>query len=183
PITTSQTTSATILKIFLGFRHLGHREFCVRPNLFVFLDQSVMDPFAEEHTKMYFYENRLQTYVGWPFEEGCACTPENMAKAGFIHTPTENSPDIAMCFFCLKELEGWEPEDVPEKEHKSHSPSCHFISLKKSVNELTVEDFLKLQKEKHKFHIKKVCNEKITKFEEAANSRRAEIIKTAKDEE
>lgn len=37
-----------------------------------------------------------------------------MAKAGFIHTPSDNSPDIAMCFFCLKELEGWEPEDDPE---------------------------------------------------------------------
>jgi baculoviral IAP repeat-containing protein 5 len=37
-----------------------------------------------------------------------------MAKAGFIHTPTENSPDIAKCFFCLKELEGWEPDDDPE---------------------------------------------------------------------
>ncbi|XP_064789563.1 baculoviral IAP repeat-containing protein 5a [Oncorhynchus masou masou] len=142
-----------------------------------------MDPFSEDRTKMYFYETRLNTYVGWPFEEGCACTPENMAKAGFIHTPTENSPDIAKCFFCLKELEGWEPDDDPEKEHKSHSPSCNFISLKKSVNDLTVEEFLKLQKEKQKFHIKKHCNEAITKFEEAAKSRRGELIKTAMDEE
>ncbi|XP_071402566.1 baculoviral IAP repeat-containing protein 5a [Centroberyx affinis] len=142
-----------------------------------------MDPFNEEETKMYFYENRLKTYVGWPFEEGCSCTPENMAKAGFIHTPLENSPDIAKCFFCLKELEGWEPEDDPEKEHKSHSSSCHFIALKKSVEELTVEEFLKLQKERQKFIINKSCNEAITKFEEAAKLRRAEIIKTAMDEE
>ncbi|XP_010904340.1 baculoviral IAP repeat-containing protein 5a [Esox lucius] len=142
-----------------------------------------MDAFGEEHTKMYIYENRLKTYVGWPFEEGCVCTPENMAKAGFIHTPTENSPDIAMCFFCLKELEGWEPEDDPEKEHKSHSPSCNFICLKKGVTDLTVEDFIKLQKEKQKFHIKKAGKEDITKFEEAAKRTRVEIIKTAKDEE
>uniref|UniRef100_A0AAY5KU71 Uncharacterized protein n=1 Tax=Esox lucius TaxID=8010 RepID=A0AAY5KU71_ESOLU len=106
-----------------------------------------------------------------------------MAKAGFIHTPTENSPDIAMCFFCLKELEGWEPEDDPEKEHKSHSPSCNFICLKKGVTDLTVEDFIKLQKEKQKFHIKKAGKEDITKFEEAAKRTRVEIIKTAKDEE
>ncbi|KAL0983909.1 hypothetical protein UPYG_G00134640 [Umbra pygmaea] len=142
-----------------------------------------MDPFEEEHTKMYFYENRLRTYVGWPFQEGCNCTPENMAKAGFIHTPTDNSPDIAMCFFCLKELEGWEPEDDPEKEHKSHSPSCNFIGLKKSVNDLTVEEFLKLQREKQKFQIKKACNDDIAKFEEAGRLRRLQIIKTAKDEE
>uniref|UniRef100_A0AAY5KIK5 Baculoviral IAP repeat-containing protein 5 n=2 Tax=Esox lucius TaxID=8010 RepID=A0AAY5KIK5_ESOLU len=108
---------------------------------------------------------------------------KKMAKAGFIHTPTENSPDIAMCFFCLKELEGWEPEDDPEKEHKSHSPSCNFICLKKGVTDLTVEDFIKLQKEKQKFHIKKAGKEDITKFEEAAKRTRVEIIKTAKDEE
>ncbi|KAM6951823.1 baculoviral IAP repeat-containing protein 5a [Aplochiton taeniatus] len=142
-----------------------------------------MDPHTEEHTKMYFYENRLSTYVGWPFDEGCACTPENMAKAGFIHTPSDNSPDIAMCFFCLKELEGWEPDDDPEKEHSAHSPSCHFIALKKDITQLTVEEFIKLQREKHKFIINKRCNESITKFEEAAKLRRGEIIKTAMGEE
>lgn len=106
-----------------------------------------------------------------------------MAKSGFIHTPSENCPDIAKCFFCLKELEGWEPEDDPEKEHKSHSPSCNFIALKKSVNDLTVEEFLKLQKERQKFIINKNCNEAITKFEEAAKLRRGEITKTAMEEE
>lgn len=42
---------------------------------------------------------------------------------------------------------------LPRKEHKSHSPSCHFIALKKKVEELTVEEFIKLQKERHKFLI------------------------------
>ena len=39
------------------------------------------------------------------------------------------------------------------KEHKSHSPACNFILLKKSVNELSVEELLKLQKERQKFLI------------------------------
>ncbi|XP_036379955.1 baculoviral IAP repeat-containing protein 5.2-like [Megalops cyprinoides] len=142
-----------------------------------------MELLNEEDTKMYFYESRLKTYMGWPFEEGCACTPDNMAKAGFIHTPSENSPDVAQCFFCYKELEGWEPEDDPEKEHKAHSPTCGFILLKKSVQELTVEEMVKLQKERQKFRIKKTCNQVIEKFEVAAQSRRGEIIKTAMDEE
>ncbi|KAM6897132.1 baculoviral IAP repeat-containing protein 5a [Xenentodon cancila] len=142
-----------------------------------------MDLFNEETIQMYFFENRLKTFEGWPFNEDCSCTPENMAKAGFVHTPSENSPDIAMCFFCLKELEGWEPEDDPEKEHASHSPSCHFISLKKKVEELTVEEFFKLQKERQKFLINKTGNEAIAKLEEAAKVRRAEIIKTAMGEE
>ena len=39
------------------------------------------------------------------------------------------------------------------KEHKSHSPSCQFMALKKKVEELTVEEFFKLQKERHKIII------------------------------
>ncbi|XP_037546703.1 baculoviral IAP repeat-containing protein 5a [Nematolebias whitei] len=142
-----------------------------------------MNPFEEVYLKMYFYENRLKTFEGWPFNEDCTCTPENMAKAGFIHIPSENSPDTAMCFFCLKELEGWEPDDDPLKEHKSHSSSCHFIALKKKVEELTVEELLTLQKEKHKLMLKKTGNEAIAKFEEAAKLKGANIVKTAMGEE
>lgn len=39
-----------------------------------------MDPFNKEDIKMYFYENRLKTFEGWPFDEGCSCTPENVSK-------------------------------------------------------------------------------------------------------
>ncbi|KAK6479720.1 baculoviral IAP repeat-containing protein 5a [Huso huso] len=131
----------------------------------------------EEECKMYHLENRLKTYSGWPFTEGCVCTPENMAKAGFIHCPTENSPDVAQCFFCYKELEGWEPDDVPEQEHQRHSPACHFIALKKPVEELTLEELMKLQKERQKFLIKKTTNQAIDKFELAARSRRQELEK------
>ncbi|KAL7860251.1 hypothetical protein AOLI_G00166000 [Acnodon oligacanthus] len=138
-----------------------------------------MELMNEDHLKMYLYSNRLATYSGWPFDEGCACTAETMAQAGFIHTPTDNSPDVVQCFFCYKELEGWEPEDDPLKEHKSHSPKCHFILLKKAVEELTVEEFLKLQKERQKFHIMKTCNQVIEKFEESAKSRRGDITKMA----
>ncbi|CAL8283674.1 unnamed protein product [Merluccius merluccius] len=121
--------------------------------------------------------------MGWPFEEGCACTPEKMAEAGFLHTPSDNCPDIAKCFFCLKELEGWEPEDDPAGEHKSHSPKCNFITLKKKVEELTVEEFLKLEKERQKWIIKKVPDEGIHNFEEAAKVIRTAIIKLASSEQ
>ncbi|XP_076854667.1 baculoviral IAP repeat-containing protein 5a [Brachyhypopomus gauderio] len=142
-----------------------------------------MDLINDDHMKMYFYESRLLTFAGWPFEEDCVCTPENMAKAGFVHTPSDNSPDIAQCFFCLKELEGWEPEDDPEKEHKLHSPNCNFITLKKSVESLTVEEILRLQKERQKFVIKKTCNQAIAAFEESVKLKRGQIIQTAMDEE
>lgn len=40
---------------------------------------------------------------------------------------------------------------IIRKEHKTHSSTCDFILLKKTVDSLTVEDFLKLQKERQKF--------------------------------
>ncbi|KAM4526402.1 baculoviral IAP repeat-containing protein 5a [Fundulus diaphanus] len=142
-----------------------------------------MENLAEEDVKFYLFENRLKTFDGWPFDKDCACTPENMAKAGFVHTPTENSPDVAMCFLCLKELEGWEPDDDPKEEHKIHSPSCNFIALKKKVEELTVEEFFKLQRERHKRIVSKMANEAVARFCEAAKQRRVELLKIDLQEE
>lgn len=42
---------------------------------------------------------------------------------------------------------------IIRKEHKAHSPACDFMLLKKTVDSLTVEEFLKLQKERQKFII------------------------------
>ncbi|XP_012731598.1 baculoviral IAP repeat-containing protein 5a [Fundulus heteroclitus] len=142
-----------------------------------------MENLVEEDVKFYIFENRLKTFDGWPFDKDCACTPENMAKAGFVHTPTENSPDVAMCFLCLKELEGWEPDDDPQQEHKIHSPSCNFIALKKKVEELTVEEFFKLQRERHKRIVSKMANEAVARFSEAAKQRRVELLKIDLQEE
>uniref|UniRef100_A0A8C8E4W7 Survivin n=1 Tax=Otus sunia TaxID=257818 RepID=A0A8C8E4W7_9STRI len=90
------------------------------------------------------------TFRNWPFTEGCACTPERMAAAGFVHCPSENGPDVAQCFFCFKELEGWEPDDDPLEEHKKHSAGCAFLSLQKDPTNLTLQEFLKLDKERMK---------------------------------
>ncbi|KAF5892224.1 baculoviral IAP repeat-containing protein 5.1-like, partial [Clarias magur] len=94
--------------------------------------------------QMYSYERRLQTFVDWPFREDCQCTPELMAKAGFVHCPSENEPDVACCFYCLKELEGWEPEDVPWSEHAKRSPDCGFLQMK-PFDELTAIEFFRLE--------------------------------------
>lgn len=101
-----------------------------------------------------------------------------MAAAGFVHCPSENSPDVVQCFFCLKELEGWEPDDDPlwvvgrgragegsgrrpeplrtvrrcffREEHKKHSAGCAFAALQKDPSNLTVQEFLKLDKKRTK---------------------------------
>uniref|UniRef100_A0A2K6TK62 Baculoviral IAP repeat-containing protein 5 n=1 Tax=Saimiri boliviensis boliviensis TaxID=39432 RepID=A0A2K6TK62_SAIBB len=82
------------------------------------------------------------------------CCPLQMAEAGFIHCPTENEPDLAQCFFCFKELEGWEPDDDPIEEHKKHSSGCAFLSVKKQFEELTLGEFLKLDRERAKNKIR-----------------------------
>ncbi|XP_070335968.1 baculoviral IAP repeat-containing protein 5 isoform X3 [Odocoileus virginianus] len=77
--------------------------------------------------QLYLKDHRVSTFKNWPFLEGCACTPERMAAAGFIHCPTENEPDLAQCFFCFKELEGWEPDDDPMQ----RKPTVSRKNLKK----------------------------------------------------
>ncbi|ERE81202.1 baculoviral IAP repeat-containing protein 5 isoform X2 [Cricetulus griseus] len=120
-------------------------------------------------------EHRISTFKNWPFLEGCSCTPERMEEAAFIHCPTEKEPDLAQCFFCFKELEGWEPDDNPMQEHKKHSPKCAFLIVKKQFEELTLGEFLKLDKERAKNKIAKETNSKQKEFEETAKTVRYSI--------
>ncbi|XP_056677056.1 baculoviral IAP repeat-containing protein 5-like [Monodelphis domestica] len=105
----------------------------------------------------------ISTFQNWPFMEDCTCTPEKMAEAGFIHCPSENEPDLAQYFFCSKELEGWEPEVMLE--HKKHSSICDFIGIKKKIEYLALNEFLKLEKERAKNKIEKESSQKIISFE------------------
>ncbi|XP_068272946.1 baculoviral IAP repeat-containing protein 5 [Nyctibius grandis] len=128
-----------------------------------------------EEWRLYLVLTRAATFRNWPFTDGCACTPERMAAAGFVHCPSENGPDVAQCFFCFKELEGWEPDDDPLEEHKKHSAGCAFLSLQKDPTNLTLQEFLKLDKERMKNAIKKQISQKVTEVEDAAKSVRREI--------
>ncbi|NWV09527.1 BIRC5 protein, partial [Ptilonorhynchus violaceus] len=125
--------------------------------------------------QLYLASARAATFHNWPFTEGCACTPERMAAAGFVHCPSENSPDVAQCFFCLKELEGWEPDDDPLEEHRKHSADCGFLSLQKEPANLTVQEFLKLDKMRMRKMFKKEISQTMTKVEEQAKTKRCDI--------
>nr|XP_033816180.1 baculoviral IAP repeat-containing protein 5 isoform X1 [Geotrypetes seraphini] len=138
-------------------------------------------PELPEPWRLYLLETRLRTYSNWPFTEGCACTPARMAAAGFIHCPSENSPDVAQCFFCFKELEGWEPDDDPMEEHKKHSSACAFINIKKKIENLSQNEFLKLDKERLKNETQKKVMQKIDQFQEAAKQVRSSIQKLGLD--
>ena len=66
----------------------------------------------------------------WPFLEGCDCTPDKMAAAGFYYVGTDAEPDLVRCYFCRRELDGWEPTDDPWAEHKRR-----YITVKSRFNE------------------------------------------------
>ncbi|XP_030623555.1 baculoviral IAP repeat-containing protein 5b [Chanos chanos] len=120
--------------------------------------------------QMYSFERRLKTFSDWPFREDCQCTPEMMAKAGFVHCPSENEPDVACCFFCLRELEGWEPDDNPWNEHIKRSPNCPFLLMKTDYNDMTATDFFHLEHERLRILIRKVGHMKIEHFRENVES-------------
>nr|XP_057939307.1 baculoviral IAP repeat-containing protein 5.1-like isoform X1 [Doryrhamphus excisus] len=123
------------------------------------------------HGKMYGHEFREKTFADWPFREDCNCTPEKMAKAGFVHCPSVNEPDVVCCFFCLIELEGWEPDDDPWCvaphpfgfwfEHIKRSPTCGFLTMKKDLLYLTVPEFYLIEKERLKIYVRKVCHKRM----------------------
>ena len=54
------------------------------------------------------------------------------------------------------------------EEHKKHSSGCAFLSVKKQFEELTLGEFLKLDKERIKNKIAKEANNKQKEFEETA---------------
>ncbi len=109
-------------------------------------------------------KHRIATFKDvWPFLEDCNCTPEKvfffrisnlffdssplhffkMAEAGFYHVGSDSEPDLVRCYYCRRELDGWEPTDVPWDEHKRRE--CPFISLGKVPQNLTLEDTFDLE--------------------------------------
>ncbi|XP_020618423.1 baculoviral IAP repeat-containing protein 5-like [Orbicella faveolata] len=125
------------------------------------------------------FKNRLETFKDWPFTEetGSSCTARKMAEAGFFHSSNDRDPDIARCFVCFKELEGWEPEDNPLEEHRTHSPKCEFLSLNKKEEDWTVEDFLELETKRQINRMQKIIELKVKEYKELAQHAQSEMEK------
>jgi len=131
---------------------------------------------------MVLEENRLRSFDDkWPFMENCVCTPQKMAEAGFFHCPTSQVPDGVRCFSCYKEMDSWEPEDDPWKEHRKHTIEkkidCEFMKIGKMQSELTVDEFLKVVKARHVNLIKTLTEQKMTAVTEEAEKLREEMEK------
>ncbi|XP_011314491.1 baculoviral IAP repeat-containing protein 5 [Fopius arisanus] len=91
---------------------------------------------------------RLKTFKNWPFNHDVRCNPKAMADAGFFAVDDPEEPDLAECFFCGKQLDGWEATDDPWEEHKSHQANCAYVKLNKTTeNEWTINETFALLKE------------------------------------
>ncbi|XP_053132811.1 zinc transporter ZIP10 isoform X2 [Hemicordylus capensis] len=100
-----------------------------------------------------------------------------MANAGFIHCPNMKEPDVAKCFFCLIELEGWEPNHDPWLEHSKRSKdSCGFLSLSKNVDDLTVDEYYELEMERVRIFLCKTGRSVINSFEKEVAETRKRLV-------
>lgn len=77
-------------------------------------------------SSMMFTENRLASFKNWPFPETAKCCAKNMSEAGFYWIGV----DSAKCYYCSKELDGWEENDDPTLEHEKHAAYCPFVKYK-----------------------------------------------------
>ncbi|KAK1244848.1 hypothetical protein MKX08_004477 [Trichoderma sp. CBMAI-0020] len=59
--------------------------------------------------------------LNWPHKQISATS---LARAGFVFSPSPDSPDNTICFLCEKGLDGWEAGDDPIYEHVKHAPHC-----------------------------------------------------------
>lgn len=91
-----------------------------------------------------------------------------MAIAGFFHLAGNNDvdSDAAECFFCAKQLDGWEEDDDPWLEHKKHAKYCKFAERQTRQSDLIVEDFLLFFHKAIETRMEKEYGNKVEKFDE-----------------
>lgn len=108
----------------------------------LYLDTSKSEPLGQ-----IWQMQRLKSLESWPLDKPAA---KEIAEAGFYCPNPNRSNDIVKCYSCFIELDGWEPNDNPWEEHRKRGlsiiPPCKFIEIGKKESELTVDDFLEIQK-------------------------------------
>lgn len=131
-----------------------------------------------EDRHMMTYRARLDSFQNWPFSEEDKCTPRKMAEAGFYACGDTREPDLARCYYCRKELDGWEPGDDPWEEHKSHvKGACAYINLNKKPHQITIKDAMSLEAERHASIVRKMTKERILQFREEVKDAKRGIEK------
>ena len=100
-----------------------------------------------------------------------------MCDAGFYMVESEESEDLARCYYCRRELDGWEEEDDPWQEHKRRD--CPFIKKGKAAKNLNVKDHFELEGDRMKIIVAKRMEAKVAEYRRQAEKVKLEIIKLA----
>lgn len=108
-------------------------------------------------------EKRLKSFKKWAFGNDVQCSKENMASAGFYCVGTKREPDLAKCYVCLKELDGWEEDDDPKTHHYKH---CQFAELDKRESEMSVHEMLEMESFRQMNAASKVLDKKVEEFKQ-----------------
>lgn len=93
----------------------------------------------EDERRFYSFKNlqfesvRRATFKNWNVK---FLTPEQMAKAGFFYT---QSDDQVQCYLCRGVIGYWEKGDDPWVEHEKHYPNCPLIQGS-AVTNIPVDD-------------------------------------------
>ena len=96
---------------------------------------------------------------------------------------SSKEPDLVRCYYCQRELDGWEPEDDPWEEHSRRSGDpCPFIKKGKKARELTMKDGLELEGERACFILKKKTDESNSRYREEAEKIKQLIIEMGQAE-
>lgn len=87
----------------------------------------VLEPNRIWHTirgELLTEKERLKTFTNglWPVS---FIKPEDLAKTGFYYT---NRGDRVRCIYCNILIGEWDIDDIPEEEHRLHSPDCEFLN-------------------------------------------------------
>ncbi|XP_014245253.1 baculoviral IAP repeat-containing protein 5.2-B [Cimex lectularius] len=107
--------------------------------------------------------NKKWTYTG-------SLSAVNMAVAGFYYMGKD---DCVKCYYCEKELEGWENDDDPYDEHRTHQPKCPYILMYSSPpKKILLHEMFELEVQSMLFKMEKRHQEKMDKLTLALKKRK-----------
>ena len=115
--------SCSYLKMIYGddFHNINSREVTTP---WSYGNPSIISGWGPFNTSMVKLNNRLNSFKKWPIQ--MVQRPIDLARSGFYYT-TEG--DKLTCFLCGISVLNWESTDLPNLEHKKHSPNCKFMHM------------------------------------------------------
>jgi baculoviral IAP repeat-containing protein 5 len=100
-----------------------------------------------------------------------------MAQAGWYSCGGTAEPDLAQCFVCGKQLDGWEGDDDPWMEHRKHKADCPFVKLGKKEEDLTLFELIKINLVVEEATLIRLHNEQVERLRTVFKEKKALVKK------